>query len=232
MLKLKKLSSSINVVVKDDYIEYVIFNGRVILVNQNKNEVKLLPSLSRARKNAKMLIALNINEYASLVTLTFADEVFDYDLAQHYFRLYNKRLKRRVKDLKYIAFMELQNKNRDGVIHYHILYFNEEIYNMDPLEIYHIWGNGRTHKEKVIDINDFTIDKISNYLSKYLNKGEDQLIDINKKMYFTSRNLIRENEVLKLDYSDDTVVNILKNADIEVFESKYVKKVLIKIDNF
>ncbi|MFA7147176.1 MAG: hypothetical protein WC221_11370, partial [Candidatus Riflebacteria bacterium] len=88
-----------------------------------------------------------------------------------------------------------------------------------------------THKEKVIDINDFTIDKISNYLSKYLNKGEDQLIDINKKMYFTSRNLIRENEVSKLDYSDDTVVNILKNADIEVFESKYVKKVLIKIDN-
>lgn len=229
MLELRKLSSSINVRIKDDYIEYVIFNGRCILVN-NKNEVKLLPSLSRARKNAKMLIALNMNEYASLVTLTFSDEIFDYDLAGYYFTLYNRRLKRRVNDLKYIAFMELQNKNRDGVIHYHILYLNEEIFNMDRLEIYHIWGNGRTHKENVIDINDFTIDKISNYLSKYLNKGEDQLIDVNKKMYFTTRNLIRENEVIKMEYSVDSVANILCKADIEVFESKYVKKILIKLD--
>lgn len=213
---------------KGTYQEYILFHGRFKDSNgENTNKKvkdKWLSNLVRAKKNIKDIIYNNLNNTSSMITLTFAENIQDYDIAQKQWKLLLQKIKRKYeKNLKYIAVMELQQR---GAIHYHIITFNESIYNLENDKIADMWGNGFTYKKNIDDINVFTRDKLSNYLGKYLSSADnkDQLIDKNKKMYFTSRNLKKvESKKINTIYKD----YIIKNGNARIEISNSITKVLI-----
>ncbi|WP_304964670.1 rolling circle replication-associated protein [Bacteroides acidifaciens] len=52
------------------------------------------------------------------VTLTFRENVQDYDTAVKSFKLFTKRLRRKLEDVRYIATLEIQQR---GAYHFHLL---------------------------------------------------------------------------------------------------------------
>ncbi len=109
------------------------------------DEESLLSSARRAKRNISRLIRCNAFKWADndnkpympiILTLTFADEIRDIEKANDLFSNFIQRLnysvnlvergyfKKEAKKnlLKYSAVIEFQDKNRGGVIHYHIIF--------------------------------------------------------------------------------------------------------------
>lgn len=227
-------NGSIQLIDKGTYFEYRIWNDLFGFGNNNytDKEDKYIESLRRARRNLFSLVFNNLNNHTTLTTFTYMDEIKDYNDSQILWNNFKRRLEYILGEkVKYIGVKELQNKNRDGVIHYHILFFNEKIFTMSKEELEQIWGHGFISHDLILDINDFTIDKLSNYLGKYLidyNKG--QTIAKFKKMYFTSRGLKRDEENLRLDYKlkKDLFEYLLQKNAIYLKSSSQLEKLIIK----
>lgn len=137
------------------------------------------------------------NELTLFVTLTFKEPVTSYDVAQHEWDLFLKRLKYRWgKDVKYICVHEIQKKRKaktgDGVFHFHFLC---DLGFVDQKELEALWGNGFVYVRR-IDTSDHEnqVRQIS-YLFKYLVKdiAEEHDTSLRKKArkVYSSRNLKR-----------------------------------------
>lgn len=163
-------------------------------------------STNRARQKVFDLVNANVNRHPTptgeypttkFVTLTFAENVVDYDYAVREFTNFNKRLsyalfKVRKNVLKYIAVPEYQER---GAIHFHIIYFNLPYVDFDLLS--YTWFKGYVFINKVRD----DITNYAKYIAKYMTKSnkegksqfeiykENNLI--NKRRYYTSKGLIR-----------------------------------------
>ena len=189
-------------------------------------EEKMLSSARRAKRILSRLIRSNAFKWLDkndkpylpiVLTLTFKDEIRDIKTANELFtdfiqRLnYSVNLKERGLDykeakknlLKYSAVIEFQDKNRGGVIHYHVIFFNlpkmKKIY--DRLNI--IWGKGYFWvgtKNKGKGLNqiddDKKLKKIVEYFTKYITKSFIDPRLKNKKKHFNSRELIKPIEVI------------------------------------
>jgi hypothetical protein len=190
-------------------------------------EEKIISSARRAKRNISRLIRTNAfnwldsdnNPYMPItLTLTFADEVKDIETANGLFSDFIQRLnysvnliergysKKEAKKnlLKYSAVIEFQDKNRSGVIHYHMIFYNlpkmTKIYD----RLTKIWGKGyfwvgtktKNRKKGFAYINDNKrLKKIVEYFTKYISKSfEDERLK-NKKKYFNSRELIKPTEL-------------------------------------
>lgn len=148
---------------------------------------KLLSSLARARREIIELIRLNLVPDSCLLTLTYKENVQDYDKANTDFKNFVKRIKYNYKmDLRYVRVIELQKR---GAIHFHIVIFNSDFCFIPYNEIFNIWGHGAVHIRKIEALDDVTADKVGNYLGKYLTKSKE--IAPNKKIYTSSRNIKR-----------------------------------------
>lgn len=148
---------------------------------------KLLSSLSRARREIIELIRLNLVPDSCLLTLTYKENVQDYNKAYRDFYNFVKLIRYKYNlTLKYIRVIELQKR---GAIHFHVIVFNPEFCRISYNEIYSIWGHGAVHIRKIEVLDDVTADKVGNYLGKYLTKSKE--IAPNKKIYTTSRNIKR-----------------------------------------
>jgi hypothetical protein len=140
--------------------------------------------LIRAKKQIRRIVNSNPN-LKKFLTLTFADNVTDLDIANYEFKKFLKRIKRHKKDFKYICVVEFQSR---GAVHYHILC---NLHFMPAKQIEKAWKNG------FIKIN--RIDKCDNvgaYISKYLSK---EILDSRlngRKCFFTSRKISRPVEVV------------------------------------
>jgi hypothetical protein len=190
-------------------------------------EEKIISSARRAKRNISRLIRTNAfnwldsdnNPYMPItLTLTFADEVKDIETANGLFsdfiqrlnysvnlteRKYNKKEAKK-NLLKYSAVIEFQDKNRGGVVHYHMIFYNlpkmTKIYD----RLTKIWGKGyfwvgtktKNRKKGFAYINDNKrLKKIVEYFTKYISKSfEDERLK-NKKKYFNSRELIKPTEL-------------------------------------
>lgn len=121
-------------------------------------------NVKRTKKRLKRLVNSNPT-LLKFFTLTFADSVKDFKTANHEFRIFIKRVKRKYPLFKYVAVPEFQDKTRGGVIHYHML-CNLPYMPVSGLEELHqLWGQGW------IDLR--RIDKVENlgaYMAKYLGK--------------------------------------------------------------
>jgi hypothetical protein len=189
-------------------------------------EEKMLSSARRAKRIVSRLIRSNAFKWLDrndkpylpiVLTLTFKDEIRDVKTANSLFTDFIQRLnysinlnergldyKEAKKNLlKYTAVIEFQDKNRDGVVHYHMIFFNlpkmKRIY--DRLNT--IWGKGyfwvgtKSKGKRLTQIDDDKkVKKIVEYFTKYITKSfTDQRLK-NKKKHFNSRNLIKPIEVI------------------------------------
>lgn len=159
------------------------------------------------------------------VTLTFKEDIRDIETANEIFTLFIKRLnfyigKDKKAELRYVNVIEFQDKNRDGVVHYHALFFNLPYVYKKKLES--IWDQGFVKIKKV--------DKIKNlagYLTKYMVKGFDDPRLDGKKRYFPSMNLIKPT-VVRDELTAKAIIFQLpedKLHKVREFESVYVGRV-------
>lgn len=183
------LKMSITKRIKEYYIEYTrcYFETEKKGKRKKVNDKKLVSNLSRARREIIDIIKLNLSIDSCLLTLTYKENMQDYDRARKDFDKFVKRIKYNFGIvLKYLRVIELQQR---GAIHFHVVVFNSDFVRIPYNEIYRIWRHGAVHIRKIEIIDDVTADKIGNYLGKYLTKSKD--IAVNKKIYTTSRNLKR-----------------------------------------
>lgn len=175
-------------------------------------------SMRRAGANIRKLINANAWQwktpndipYAPVsVTLTFRDDITDVDIANTEFHLFIRRLNyiasggAKKCHLKYVSIIEFQDKNRPGVAHYHVVFFN--LPDKTTELISDIWGHGFVDVKNVKDISN-----IGAYLSKYLSQASnDNRLDDHKR-YFSSRGLIQATEVRDQNIAQDIIKQIPK----------------------
>lgn len=207
--------------------EYDNENVLVGSVNTMTEEEKLLSSARRAKRSISRLIRANAFEWFNeddkpylpiTLTLTFADEIREVEKANNLFSNFIQRLnysvnlierkynKQEAKKnlLKYSAVIEFQDKNRGGVVHYHMIFYNlpkmTKIYD----RLAKIWGKGyfwlgtksKNRRKGFACVNNSErLEKIVEYFTKYISKSfEDERLK-NKKKYFNSRGLIKPIEI-------------------------------------
>lgn len=154
--------------------------------NENKIEFK---NANRSKFECQRIAKANSDEWKTLITLTFAENVTDIDFANKRFKYFRDKVRRVFKDFKYICVPEFQDR---GAAHFHLLtnisidddkliYLQE-----DNKKFKHIryWDEGFT---KVDNVNK-NIKKIIGYISKYMSKDIDNRL-FNHRRYFYSRNL-------------------------------------------
>ena len=224
MIEIKKLS--ITKRVKDYCIEYTscIYKSDKKIERSGVNDKKLITNLARARREIIDLIRLNLNVGSCLLTLTYRDNVQDYNKAYRDFYKFVMRVKYSYSiSLRYIRVIELQQR---GAIHFHVVIFNPEFVNIPYNDVFDTWGHGAIHIRPIENINDVTADKVGNYLGKYLTKSKD--IACNKKIYTTSRNIKRiHKERFVID--NESLFNLYdeyfeKFADIVIDDGSIYKK--------
>ena len=164
----------------------------------------------------------------AFATFTFAKDVRDVEKANEIFTLFIKRLnfyvyKDKKAELKYVNVIEFQDKNRNGVVHYHTLFFNLPYVYKKKLE--EIWYQGYIRIEKVDRIKN-----LAGYMAKYMVKGfEDPRLD-GKKRYFPSKGLLRPT-VVRDELTAKAILSQLPEDKLHSkreFESEYVGRVVVR----
>lgn len=145
--------------VKDYCIEYTsfIYDNDKKINKAGIHDKKLLSSYARARREIIDLVRLNLNVGSCLLTLTYKDNMQDYNQAYKDFYNFVKMIKYKFDIiLRYIRVIELQQR---GAIHFHVIVFNPEFVNILYNDIYNIWGHGAVHIRQIDNINDATAEK-------------------------------------------------------------------------
>lgn len=167
-------------------------------------------SIKRTKTKIRQLINTNYVEgKSSFLTLTFKENMTDYDLAFKYWDLFKKKVEYRLKiKLQYVGVVEFQNANKEvsgrNSIHFHIALFNVDFIKHELL--YELWNKsvpGGVHIKGIKDA-----DNVGAYLTYYMGKDMDDFFDNEykgKKRYFKSRGLKDPVEVFynKQEYIQD-----------------------------
>ena len=120
------------------------------------------------------------------LTFTFKDDIKDIVEANYILNKFLKRLNYEIIGekkgfLKYVGVQEYQDKTRDGVIHYHFVFFNLKFIWADKLA--EIWGKGFIKIRKIGQSQ-----SIANYITKYMSKNfEDCSFGRQEKDFFQSK---------------------------------------------
>lgn len=191
-------------------------------------------NIDRSKFQLQRLIKSNESEFKTFITLTFADNVTDIDIANKKFHSWRVKIKSIYKDFRYVCVPEFQKR---GAVHYHLLT------NLEIDKDYHYIRRGKNTKSKLIvpqegtksqyDVkywpNGFTsvfsMDNINviGYLSKYMTKDIDNRL-FGHRRYFYSNNLIRPNEMyinLSNDSEFNIIADIMSNCNI-AYEKTYL----------
>lgn len=155
---------------------------------------------NRIRSQNNLIRLVNANKTYdrgrhSFLTLTYKEDIRDIKKAQRDFAKFIQRLNysqvhKKTKHLRYVSVIEFQDKNRNGVIHFHVILFDVPYIHW-PI-ITKCWSHGS------IDIcardksgKPLTVTKIAKYMAKYMAKGFDDSRLQGKKKYFGSTLLER-----------------------------------------
>lgn len=136
-------------------------------------------------KREKLLRLADVNFEAGacvFATLTFRENLKDYDMAVKAFKGFTKKLRRKLKEVRYIATLEIQKR---GAYHFHLLLNAPDIQfaldNIAPL-----WENGIVDIQPVTDVR-----KVIIYMTKDLiAQGRSHPL-FNKRCYFVSQGMTR-----------------------------------------
>lgn len=171
--------------------------------------------LARARTSVWRLVDCNpdLNKF---FTLTFAENVTDFEIANECFRKYIMRLKYNYKsDLKYLVVPEFQKR---GAIHFHVLC---NLQYVPVAQLAELWGFGFCRINRIDNVTNVGL-----YVSKYIQKQFDDDRLHTKKCYWGSRNLRRP---VVIDTPE--VVDLLL-SDCESQNAYFGKKVVYQTGMF
>lgn len=171
--------------------------------------------LARARTSVRRLVDCNpdLNKF---FTLTFAENVTDFEVANECFRKYVMRLKYNYKsDLKYLVVPEFQKR---GAIHFHVLC---NLQYVPVARLAELWGFGFCRINRIDNVTNVGL-----YVSKYIQKQFDDDRLHTKKCYWGSRNLRRP---VVID-TPEVVDSLL--SDCESQNAHFGKKVVYQTDMF
>lgn len=196
----------------------------------NSSNSKDLTNLRRARRNIVEILRLNLNPFSSFVTLTYRENVQDYDKAYEDFKKFVMRLKTALKEpVQYLQVKELQKR---GAIHFHMVIFNAKFRELPYKRVYEIWRHGAVHIKPIDDFDSTTPDRIGNYLGAYLTKNTDE-IALSKRIYSTSRGLKRIKKVNLTSfnpYKNKEMIEELQRKATFIIDGARLKKFILKKD--
>jgi len=167
-------------------------------VNDEIRAREILSLRHRTRSKLIRLCATNAYHYydvnkrpyrPALITFTFKEDIRDLDTAHKLFQLFIKRFNyqynsSKLTTLKYLAVPEFQDKTRQGVIHYHVLFFNMRFVHFRKIE--QVWAYGSTNTKKA-----YRMRSLGNYLTKYLVKNFNDTRMDGRKRFFCSKGLFK-----------------------------------------
>lgn len=209
-----------------------------------KNENKIR-SIRRTTKRIRNLANANfVPGRSSFLTLTFKENMTDYDVAFNCWDLFKKRIEYQIKEkLQYLGVVEFQTKNYETTgrkaIHFHICLFNVDFISQEWL--YETWNKITKGGVNIKSIEE--VDNVGAYLTHYLGKDLDEQLRfeeyVGKKRYFQSRGLKEPEEVLldrtnKFDLKEfnefiqmfeNNVVYEYVSKPIEIYKKDYVEYV-------
>jgi len=170
-----------------------IHKGFKITTNEIKDRISRIRSLTwqksqfaltRTRRAIRRYINSN-TDMTKFVTLTFAENITNVDVANYEFKKFIERLKYKYGEIKYISVVEFQ---RRGAVHYHLI-INLPYVKASQLES--IWNNGFIKVNRIRHC-----DNVGAYVSKYLTKESCNLLFCKKK-FFRSVNLEKATEIVE-----------------------------------
>lgn len=180
--KLKRLSNYIVLTKSIKSHSYVYRPRRDDITEKTRS------NLSRAKRVVKDIMKLNLTPLSSFLTLTYADNMQCYETARLDYQRFIERLRRKGLNVSYLGVKEHQTR---GAIHFHIVLFND----LRHVDFTKFWNKGFIYLKPIDDFDLTTSDKITNYMVKYLiNAQKGQLVSKEKKLYFTSRDVLRTKE--------------------------------------
>lgn len=171
---------------------------------------RFLTSLHRTKRTMLDYLVNNLNSTSYFLTLTYADNVEDYDVAQKDF----KRFIRSMGDISYMATKERQER---GAIHFHVVVFDK----ITDEDVRLKWTHGFVHVKHIKRIDEPL--RIANYFTSYLTKMKEDnpLIAQKKKLVFTSRGL-KKTEKVKGGFVKQLLLENTKTCErIESYRTKY-----------
>lgn len=192
---------------------------------KRKNDLKFIEykNILRSKINLQRLVKCNENIFKTFITLTFADNISDVDIANKKFRYWVDSVRRIYKDFAYICVPEFQKR---GAVHYHLLTNLDIKKNKDIIlkqenkkNMYDVrfWNNGFTSVFPMKNMN------VVGYISKYMTKDIDNRL-FGRRRYLYTQNLITPKEYI-IDYNNEKelkqILNIINNGEI-----KYKKQYL------
>lgn len=183
---------------------------------KSKTGVRNIQSLKRARRELFRLITGNIGAFGAFlpvfVTLTFADNLSDLDIANKEFLLFVKRLSYHtgIKQ-QYVVIPEFQKR---GAVHYHGVFFNLPFIEVAKFE--QIWANGQTN------IQVARIKNTASYLCKYFSKSSYDRRLFGRKAYFASRGLQRPIHTYGLFEVDNFVATVTMEQTQQIVCTNYI----------
>lgn len=141
-------------------------------------EMEVMRDFSLRRTRARIVRLIDSNpDLKVFITLTFKENIRELSEANAIFKKFIKRLKRKQKNLKYLAVPEFQKR---GAVHYHLL-VNFEMRNE---ELSAIWDQGFVMINRVKHINNLGL-----YISKYVGKNLFDFRYFGMRKILSSRNL-------------------------------------------
>lgn len=162
----------IRLIDKDHYVKIDFNTGEISDLydcNHIDNRSQNLQSVSQSQKRLREIINTNVvdpNQW-KWITLTYSENMTDSKRLYHDFEKFMKRLRYKYNQYKidYIVAAEPQAR---GAWHLHVLLgFNQTAPYIENHWIFHLWKQGFTKTQKLIDI-----DNIGAYLSAYLGDME------------------------------------------------------------
>lgn len=170
-------------------------------------------NMHKSRNNFRRLITANFDSGSKFITLTFKDDITDVKWANREYKKFIQRLRYKYgKDFKYANVIQFQDKNRDGVVHYHMM---SDLPYIPQKELQKIWGHG------FVGINKIThVDNVGAYMIRYMAKDMVDARLMGEKSYMTSRNLERP-----IEYIGEEAELVIKALGLEntktVYNSSY-----------
>ena len=201
-----------------------------------KNDLKTIEykNILRSKFQLQRIVKSNEEEFKTFLTLTFAENLGDVELANKKFAIWRTKVKSIFKDFKYVCVPEFQKR---GSVHYHLLTNIEidKIYNYSrrgkKLETQLIipqnntdkhqydvkfWSYGFTSVFPMKDIN------VVGYITKYMTKDIDNRL-FGFRRYLNSNNLVKPKEHYVDISSDKDFLSLLErqNKSEEIYKGSY-----------
>ena len=127
------------------------------------------------------------------------------------------------KDVKYLVVKEHQKR---GAIHFHLIVFD-----IQPKELINLllsWNYGFKHYKHIKNKYSYSM---ANYLTSYMTKEKNQLVDANKKVFSSSRNLKRP-LVISNNIIDEIFLKHKYNVDLKVYDWTQHNYIIEKKPNY